>query len=99
MREPAWWLDEPRREPLNAELSRVAAAGVDARRRDRSNDLARALAHARPVRRVGFLLRLRAGQVPAGRESESELRRREREDLEGYRDCRRRRRGDPARGL
>ena len=47
----------------------LPVAGVDARRRDRSHDRARALADAGAVRRLGRVLPLRAVPLPQGRES------------------------------
>ena len=48
----------------------LPVAGVDARRRNRSDDRARALADAGAVRRLGRLLPVRAVPVPQGREPE-----------------------------
>ena len=74
----------------------MPVAGVDARRRNRSDDRARALADAGAVRRLGRVLPVRAVPVPQRREPEGELRRREGQDLEGHRSRRRHRRSGAA---
>ena len=92
-------IDGPQEGPLNAELPGTAGCGIHARRRNRQHARPRALADARAVRRLGRVLPVRAGPVPARREPQGELRGRERQVREVHRDRRRDRRDRAARLL